>query len=109
MAETFKHYQTALTTSNTTIYACPSSTTAIIFLAQVANKDDVTASTITLVATDSSASTTRYLARDVSVPSKSALNILGGKLVLEQNDSISANSSVANTVDVVLSVLEITA
>ena len=107
MAETFKHYQTALTTANTTIYSCPVGTTAIVFMAQAANKDIGQTSSITCVATDASAGSTRYLARDITMPAKSSVNILGGKLVLEATDSLSANSSSNSTVDLILSILEI--
>lgn len=107
MAETFKHYQTALTTANTTIYSCPSGTTAIVFMAQAANKDVTQSSSITCVVSDASAGTTRYIARDIVMPSRTSVNILGGKLVLEASDSLSANSASNSAIDLILSILEI--
>lgn len=109
MAETFKLVQASLTTTtNTVIYTCPSGATAIILMAQVANKDLSVSSDVTAFTYDASASTSSYLARNITIPVSAALNILSGKLVLEGNDQFRAGATVANTQDIVLSVMEIT-
>lgn len=108
MAETFKQKQAAVTTSNGALYTCPSSTTAIIFLSQVANKSSSDAYYISLSATDSSATTTRFLAKEITIPAASAANLIGGKLVLEAGDSLNGIAQANDIFDIVLSVLEIT-
>lgn len=109
MAESFKLVQATLsTTTNTVIYTCPTATTAIILMAQIANKDLSVSSDVTAFTFDSSANTTMYLARNITIPVSSALNILSGKLVLEGNDQFRAGATIANTQDIVLSVMEIT-
>lgn len=108
MAETFKHKQTELTTVNTAIYTCPSSTTAIVFMSQVANKSASDSYYAGISATDTSASTTRFLAKDIQVPASAAGNLIGGKLVLEAGDSLNAYAQANGYLDIILSVLEIT-
>ena len=51
-----------------------------------------------------------YLIKQAPVPSGGALVIIGGdqKVVLETNDSIKVKSDTASSVDVVMSILEIT-
>ncbi len=51
-----------------------------------------------------------YLVKQAPVPSGGALVIIGGdqKVVLETNDSIKVKSDTASSVDVVMSILEIT-
>ena len=108
MAETFKHKQAELSTTNTAIYTCPSSTTAIVFMSQVANKSSSDSYYATLSASDSSATTVRFLAKDIQIPSLAAANLIGGKLVLEAGDSLNAYAQANGFIDIVLSVLEIT-
>ena len=50
-----------------------------------------------------------YLVKDVLIPQGSATVLVGGeqKLVLGANDFISVTSSLANSADVVVSVLEV--
>ena len=108
MAETFKNFKGALTTTSATIYTCPAATTAIVLMAQVANIDgtneaDVSASWID--SSDSSAET--YLIKSVPIPEGSALGVLSGKLVLEAGDSIKALASANSDLVISGSVLEI--
>jgi hypothetical protein len=108
MAETFKHIQASLTTSETTLYTAPSNGTSIIFMAQVSNIDAFDGSTVTLKAYDSSAATNKFLSSNVIIPAKTVAGLLTGKLVLEANDSIAGKAAANNFIDIVLSVLEIT-
>lgn len=108
MAESFKHKHYSLTTANTTLYSCPSLTTGIVFLAQVANKSTTDTSAVTFVSTKSSDGTSKYLIKDVVIPPKVAASVLTGKLVLEAGDSISANAAANSLIDVTFSILEIT-
>ena len=63
MAETFKSVNADLgTSSNTVIYTCPSSTTAIVILCQVANVDGSNSADLYMDYYDSSATQAKALA-----------------------------------------------
>jgi hypothetical protein len=108
MAETFKMYNQTLTTANANVYVCPANTTAIVIMGQVANIDGVNSADVSIVATDSSNTSTKYLAKTVPVPADAAITFLTGKLVLEAGDYITANCSANNHLDVTVSVLQLT-
>ena len=109
MAETFKSVNADLGTSaNTSIYQCPSSTTAIVILCQVANVDGTNAATVNVDYYDSSATQAKALAHTISVPADASFNPIGGKLVLEAGDQLRAWASAASDLEIVVSVLEIT-
>jgi hypothetical protein len=108
MAESFKHKHYSLTTANTTLYTCPSLTSSIIFMAQVANTDNVDSTSVTVTSTKSSDGSTKYLIKDVTIPAAVAASVLTGKLVLESGDSISAYAASNSVIDVTFSILEIT-
>ena len=107
MAETFKNFKGALTTTAATIYTCPASTVAIVLMAQVANIDgtnEADASVSWIDSSDSAAET--YLIKAAPVPAGSALGVLSGKLVLEAGDTIKALASATGDLVVSGSVLE---
>jgi len=108
MAETFKMLNASLTTETANVYVCPASTTAIFILGQVANADGANASNVSITATDSSATSTKFLAKTVPVPADSATSFLTGKLVLEAGDYLSASAGANDHIDITVSVLEIT-
>jgi hypothetical protein len=108
MAETFKMLNQSLTTAEANVYVCPSATQAIIFLAQAANSDGANSADITMFATDSSATSKKYLTRTIPIPADAASSFLTGKLVLEAGDYLSGLASSNNHIDVTLSILEIT-
>ena len=108
MAETFKSVNADLGTSaDASIYQCPSSTTAIVILCQVANVDGTNAADVYVDYYDSSTTTAKALAHTVAVPADTALNPIGGKLVLEAGDQLRAWASAASDLEIVVSVLEI--
>lgn len=107
MAETFKNFKGALTTTTATIYTCPASTVAIVLMAQVANIDGINeadASVSWIDSSDSNAET--YLIKGVPIPAGSALGVMSGKLVLEAGDSIKALASADSDLVISGSVLE---
>jgi len=108
MAETFKMYNMSLTTANANVYVCPANTTAIVFMGQVSNSDGANSADMTIMATDSSNTSTKFLVKTVPVPADSATTFLTGKLVLEANDYISANASANAHLDITVSVLQLT-
>jgi hypothetical protein len=110
MANTFKRkLSRGIGTSLTAIgsYAVPSSTATTVIGLAVAN---VTASQVIVDATVKDGSNDTYLIKSAPIPSGGTLVIIGGdqKVVLETLDSIKIKSDTAASVDVVMSILEIT-
>ena len=107
MAETFKAVNVALGNSaDAVVYTCPASTTAIVIHCQVANVDGTNAADLNIDHNDGS--TTAALVSTLSVPADSAVNPIGGKLVLEAADTLRAWAGAASDLELTLSVLEIT-
>ena len=110
MANTFKNSITgSIGTTNTTVYTTPVATAATVIGVSVANVVTNNIS-VSVRLTDTSTSKTVYLVKDaLLVPGGSAV-LVGGeqKLVMEATDSLSVVSSLANSADVIVSVLEIT-
>ena len=107
MAEAFKNFKLALGTSSATAYTCPSATTAIVLMCQVANIDGTNEADATVTWTDASDSgASTALVSAVPVPAGSALGVLGGKLVLEAGDTIAGLASAASDLVLTGSVVE---
>ena len=106
MAEAFKAVNVALGNSaDAVVYTCPGSTTAIVIHCQVANVDGTNAADLNIDHNDRS--TTAALVSTLSVPADSAVNPIGGKLVLESADTLRAWAGAASDLELTLSVLEI--
>jgi hypothetical protein len=110
MANTFKRkLSRAVGTSLTSVgsYTVPSSTATTVIGLAVAN---VTASQVLITATVNDGSNDTHLIKDAPVPSGGSIVIVGGdqQVVLETADSVKVQSSAASSVDVVMSILEIT-
>ena len=110
MANTFKNsIKGPAGTSGLLVYSCPAATSATVIGVNVAN---IVAQNIEINVeiTDNSAGVTKYLVKGATLPQGSSTILVGGdqKVVLEANDSITVTSSVNSSVDVVVSVLEIT-
>jgi len=105
MANTFKNYASAnVGTSPVSVLTATTSTTVIGYTcANTTNAGVQVSIQVTLGGTD------YYLVKNAVVPVGGALIPVGGdqKLVLETNDVIKVTSSVDNSVDVIISVLEI--
>lgn len=95
---------TSLTSINSYTVAADTQTTVIGLV--VANR---TASQVFIDATLNDGSADTYLIKDAPLPSGGSLVIVGGdqKVVMETGDSIKVKSDTVNSVDVVLSILEI--
>jgi len=107
MATTLKNYPTAnVGTVSTTVY---NPTTAGIQATVIGMTVSNTAtSNITASVTITSGATTVYVIKDTTIPVGNSLNVLGdSKLVIEQGDVISVKSSLANSADVFISVVEV--
>ena len=108
MANTFKLKTKAnvgVTTSN--VYVVPTSTTTVVIGVTLANTSGSginVAIGITRASTDDIS-----VLKNVPIPQGSSLEFMqGNKVVLEATDSLSAYSDVNNTLDVALTIMEIT-
>jgi hypothetical protein len=107
MANEFKNFRGALTTSGVTAYTCPASTTAIVLHLQVANVDGTNSADVTVRWTDASNSNAvTRLANTVAVPADTSLSVLTGKLVLEAGDTIVGVASADSDLELSGSILE---
>jgi len=88
-------------------YAVPASTEVTVIGLDIAN---TSSSQVLVDATVNDGSNDTYLIKEAPIPSGGSLVVIGGdqKVVLEPTDSIKVKSDTASSVDVVLSILEIT-
>ena len=88
-------------------YAVPSSTEVTVIGLDIAN---TSSSQVLVDATLNDGSNDTYLIKEAPIPSGGSLVVIGGdqKVVLEPTDSIKVKSDTASSVDVVMSILEIT-
>ena len=110
MANTFKNsIKGPAGTGGLSVYTCPAATSATVIGVNVANILTQNIQ-VDVEITDDSESVTKYLVKGATIPQGSSTILVGGeqKVVLEANDSITVTSTVDNSVDVVVSVLEIT-
>ena len=107
MAETFQTVNVALgNTADAVVYTCPAATTAIVIHCQVANVDGTSAADLNIDMNDGSV--VAALVSTLSVPADTAVNPIGGKLVLEAADELRAWAGAASDLEMTLSILEIT-
>ena len=108
MANTFKLKTKAnvgVTTSN--VYAVPSATTTVVIGVTLSNTSGSSINVgvgITRASTDDV-----HLMKNVPIPQGSSFEFMGGnKIVLETTDTLTAVSDVNNSLDVALTIMEIT-
>ncbi len=113
----FKSVTKVLTTTaidldeeNTRVYTAPGNNTAIVLMAQIANTGSGTANaTFSLVKVDPLTSNTveTPLVSDFPIPQNDALDVLSGKLIVEEGQQLHAKiDSGANAAVITVSVLE---
>ena len=110
MANTFKNSITgSIGTTGVKVYETPSATATTVIGVNVANVSTQNIS-VSVMARDSSSNKTVYLVKDAIIVQASTAILIGGeqKIVLEANDFLSVTSSLANSADVIISVLELT-
>ena len=76
----FKTYTANLTPTSTTVYTTPSGYTSIVLLAQISNTSE---STISVTSDFIRSSVPTNLIKNGLVPKRDAINIIGGKLILD--------------------------
>ena len=107
MTTTLKNYLTSnVGTSSTTIY---NPTTAGIQATVIGlTLANTTTSPVNASVTITSGATTVFIVKNTAVPAGNSLSVLGdGKFIVEQNDVVQVISSAANSIDVVLSTVEV--
>lgn len=110
MAETYKNARQAVGTSYTTVYTCPSVTTAIVLSAIAANVDGSVSAGVSAQWLDNSAADVATRVVDGVVVSPTiAVQLLAAPVVLEAGDAFQAKASAAGDIELTLVVDEITA
>lgn len=110
MANFFRNSITgSIGTTGVITYQVPTSTTTTVIGLNVANVASQNIS-VSVMARDSSLNKTVYLVKDAIIVQGSTAVLIGGeqKIVLEANDFLSVTSSLSNSADVIISVLELT-
>ena len=110
MAKTFKNSITgSIGTTGVKVYESPAGTAATIIGVNVANAASQNIS-VSVMMRDVSGNKCVYLVKDSLVIQGSSNIMVGGeqKIVLEATDFLSVTSSLANSADVIVSVLELT-
>jgi hypothetical protein len=111
MANIFTNrFKPSIGTANTTVYQAPIATSSTVIGLSIANRTTSNTITISAYVLDSSnAYTQTYIVNNATVPIGGTIVVVGGdqKLVLKANDSVQVTSSVTNSADCILSVLEI--
>lgn len=108
MANSFKNnFSKSIGTSTTTVYLAGSGVQATVIGMTVSN---ITASNVLADVIINSGGTDYYIVKEATIEPGSALVPVGGdqKLVLEDGDFLRVKSSASSSLDVVVSVLEIT-
>ena len=113
MAETFKSHHLAVTTSNQNVVpptgTVAASTQTIVLSIRATNVDGTNDATVDVQVVDTGGSPTAYIAKTITVPANSTLELAGtSKLVLETGDKIQALASAASDIEIFVSYLEIT-
>lgn len=111
MAETFKNNDgVAVTNTEADLYSCPSGTTAVVISCRVTNIDGAADDTVSVKVTNSSNTNMSHLAKTITVPADSTLELAGqSKIVLEATEKLRIQGGAASgDLEAFVSVLEIT-
>ena len=109
MANTFKvKTKKNIGTADSAVYTCPGSTQTTIIGMNIANT--TTGSVLANVTLLNNDGDSCFVVKNAPIPNGGSLVAVGGdqKLVMEANDIIKVSSDTASSVDVSLSILEIT-
>jgi len=106
MAHNYKNAKADLTaTTATTLYTCPSATTAIVKSILV-SEDSGNADTITVTLTDSSAAVFS-LFKTKAISANTTVELLTAPLVVEESEIVKVTAATANRLHVTASLLEV--
>ena len=108
MANTFKlKTKASVGITTTSVYVVPSSTTTVVIGITASN---VSGNNINVgIGITRASADDIHLMKDVPIPQGSSLEFMSGnKVVLETTDTITAKSDVASSLDIALTIMEIT-
>jgi hypothetical protein len=107
MANTFKNAAKAIGNSATTVYTCPAATTGVIHAIYISNIHATNDVTVDITVTDTSATATFHIAKNLSVPNGSVA-IFEKPINLEATDILKLTASAASSLEAFASILEMT-
>ena len=108
MANTFKrHTKNSVGTTFETVYTVTSPVTATVMIGGVVSNVGTSTIAATVTVTDSSSVIINLIGEDTPIPSGTALSFIDGKVVLQVGDIVKVKSDTASSLDVHLSVMEI--
>jgi hypothetical protein len=110
MANVFKNSITgSIGSTGVGVYSVPSATTTTVIGVNVANVASQNIS-VSVMLRDSSANKAVFLVKDALIVQGGSTVLVGGeqKVVMEASDLLSVTSSLANSADVIVSILELT-
>lgn len=103
----FRTITSIVSTEPVGIYTAPVGYTGVLLLAQAANVGSTSQDiSVSHVRTRSGAAVTTELFNEFPIPANDSVNLLAGKLVLEQGDSLKVVGSTNTDVKFIVSVLE---
>ena len=110
MANTFKNSTktggAVAANTDMTVYTVPSSTTTVVIGLTISN---LSSNSITIdVKLEPASGDNIHIGKNLPIPSGSTINALSGKLVMETADVLKVQSDIANSADIVTSIMEIT-
>jgi len=107
MANTFlRKTSNNIGTSFTTVYTVPASTTAVVIGGVIANISTTTAINGEVVINDGT-NDINMTGVDTPIPTGTSLSFIDGKVVMQAGDVLKVKSSLANNMDVHISIMEI--
>ena len=107
MANTFKNAAKAIGNTATTVYTCPAATTGVVHAIYISNIHATNDVTVDITVTDTSASATFHIAKNLSVPNGSVA-IFEKPINLEATDILKLTASAASSLEAFASILEMT-
>ena len=107
MANTFINAAKAIGNTVTTVYTVPAATTGVVHAIYVSNIHATNDVTVDITVTDTSASATFYIAKNLSVPNGSVA-IFEKPINLEATDVLKLKASAASSLEAFASILEMT-
>lgn len=107
MASSFNSLGFNLSTTPQILYSQTTGKVCVVILCQAANKTDNNQS-VNLIRHDALRNVDVSLAPDIVVPAKSAVGLLTGKLVLMAGDTLLGSAATDSTIDITLSLMEMT-
>ena len=91
-----------------TVYTVPAATTAVIIGLTIANKVTNSVTVDVKLESSTAGNANVNIGQNLPIPAGSSLDALAGKVVLQTTDVLKIQSDTANSVDIALSVMEIT-